>query len=50
MNEIAKINEVMSYANYTKNNNENESGILGPWIKVSWMWSRRRWHYRALTS
>ena len=27
----------------TNNDIEKESGILGPWIKVNWIWSSRRW-------
>ena len=32
-----------SKASAVNNNTAQEPGILGPWIKVNWMWSNRRW-------
>ena len=33
-----------------KNNIAQEPGMLGPWIKVNWMWSSRRWQEWTLIS
>ena len=30
-------------SNTVKNNSASEPGMLGPWIKVNWRWSNRRW-------
>ena len=32
-----------------KNNTVQGSGMLGPWIKVNWKWSNRRWQELTLT-
>ena len=33
-----------------KNNIAQEPGMLGPWVKVNWMWSRRKWQEWTVTS
>ena len=37
-------------SNAVKNNIAQEPGMLGPWIKVNWMWSSRRWQEWTSTS
>ena len=36
-------------SNAVKSNTAWEPGILGPWIKVNWMWSGKRWQEWILT-
>ena len=36
-------------SNAVKSNTALEAGMLGPWIKVNWKWSNRRWQKWTLT-
>ena len=41
---------VRAKSDAAKNSTAQEPGMLGPWIKVNWMWSSRRWQEWTWTS